>query len=186
MSQFEDVANKLNSVDEKGLSEVSKLCQKQVNLQEQVDSLEEQLKETKRQLKEVAEDQLPAAMAEHNLTKLELEDGSAINVKKFYSASIPTDRKDEAFKWLVDNKYGDLIKNQVSTNFVRGQEEEARKFTTELVDRGLAVSSKTWVEPMTLKAFVKDQTEQGKNVPQDLFGLYIGEKATIVKPRGKK
>ena len=94
MSQFEYVANKLNSVDEKGLSEVSKLCQKQVNLQEQVDSLEEQLKETKRQLKEVAEDQLPAAMAEHNLTKLELEDGSAINVKKFYSASIPTDRKD--------------------------------------------------------------------------------------------
>ena len=33
---------------------------------------------------------------------------------------------------------------------------------------------------------IYNQTEQGKNVPQDLFGLYIGEKATIVKPRGKK
>tara|TARA_R100001443_G_scaffold117201_1_gene140423 strand:- start:3074 stop:3631 length:558 start_codon:yes stop_codon:yes gene_type:complete len=185
MSQFEDVANKLSSVDEKGLSEVSKLCQKQADLQERIELLEEQLKETKKELKEVAEEQLPSAMAEHNLTKLELEDGSAVSVKKFYSASIPKDKKDEAFNWLVDNNFGDLIKNQVSANFVRGEEKHAREFTSELEGRGLAVSSKTWVEPMTLKAFVKDQTEQGKSIPQDLFGLYIGDKATIIKPRGK-
>ncbi len=185
MSQFEEVANELSSVDQKGLSEVSKLCQKQVQLQDKIELLEQELKDTKKELREVAEDQLPAAMAEHNLSKIELEDGSAVNVKKFYSASIPKDRKEEAHSWLVDNDHGDLIKNQVSTNFVRGQEEDARNFASEMEGRGLAVSSKTWVEPMTLKAFVKEQTEQGKSIPQDLFGLYIGEKATIVKPRSK-
>ena len=45
----------------------------------------------------------------------------------------------------------------------------------------MAVNTKKWVEPMTLKAFVKDQTEQGQNIPQELFGLYIGEKSKIMK-----
>jgi hypothetical protein len=36
---------------------------------------------------------------------------------------------------------------------------------------------------MTLKAFVKDQFEQGNNVPADLFGLYIGEKTKISKAK---
>jgi archaellum component FlaC len=76
MSQFEEVANKLSSVDQKGLSEVSKLCQRQVQLQEKVELLEQEIKDTKKELREVAEDQLPAAMAEHNLSKIELESGS--------------------------------------------------------------------------------------------------------------
>ena len=110
-----------------------------------------------------------------------MEDVSSIKVNRFYSASIPKDRQEEAFTWLVDNGYGDLIKNVVATNFVRGQEEVAVSFAEELNDRGMAVNTKKWVEPMTLKAFVKDQTEQGKAVPNDLFGLYIGEKAKITK-----
>jgi hypothetical protein len=32
---------------------------------------------------------------------------------------------------------------------------------------------------MTLKAFAKEQVEQGSDIPTDLFGLYIGEKAKI-------
>ena len=99
----------------------------------------------------------------------------------FYSASIPKDRSDEAFTWLVDNKFGDLIKNQVATNFVRGQEEQAEKFASELAGRGMPVNTKKWVEPMTLKAWVREKTEQGVNIPHDLFGIFIGEKAKIQK-----
>jgi len=32
---------------------------------------------------------------------------------------------------------------------------------------------------MTLKAWVKEQTERGNQFPMDLFGAYIGQKAII-------
>lgn len=183
MVDFESAAQELSTVDESGLSQVSKLAQIQLSLEERVADLEEQLKQAKRDLKEIAEDLLPAAMSEHRFTEIKLEDGSSIGVSKFYSASIPKDRSDEAFRWLVDNDHGDLIKNQVATNFVRGQEKLADEFASELAGRGMAVNTKKWVEPMTLKAWAKDQTEQGKSIPEDLFGLFIGEKAKITKPR---
>ena len=183
MVDFESAAQELSAVDESALSQVSKLAQIQLSLEERVADLEEQLKQAKRDLKEIAEDLLPAAMSEHRFTEIKLEDGSSIGVSKFYSASIPKDRSDEAFRWLVDNDHGDLIKNQVATNFVRGQEKLADEFASELAERGMAVNTKKWVEPMTLKAFVKDQFEQGNNVPADLFGLYIGEKTKITKPK---
>ena len=181
---FESVSEELSTVNETGLSQVSRLAQMQLRLQQKVALLESELKDAKKSVREIAEDQLPAAMSEHNITELKLEDGSSITVKTFYSASIPKDRSNEAFQWLVDNNFGDLIKNQVSTSFVRGQEEQAEQLANELAERQMSVNTKKWVEPMTLKAFARDQTEQGKNIPADLFGLFIGEKATITKPKG--
>ena len=35
------------------------------------------------------------------------------------------------------------------------------------------------VEPMTLKAFVREQVEGGKKHPFDLFGVYIANKTKI-------
>ena len=183
MVDFETAASELSSLDEEGLSRVSKLAQLQQAMEQRIADLEQMVKDQKKLLREVQEDQLPAAMAEHGITKLELEDGSSVSVGKFYSASIPKDRADQAFMWLVDNGYGDLIKNQVSTSFVRGQEEKAEEFAKELEQQGHAVSTRKWVEPMTLKAFVKDQTEQGVSIPDDLFGVYIGEKTKISTPK---
>ena len=34
---------------------------------------------------------------------------------------------------------------------------------------------------MTLKAFVREQVEQGAELPHDLFNVFIGEKATILR-----
>jgi len=181
MVDFEGAAKKLSTVNETGLSQVSKLAQMQLQVEQRVADLEAELKTAKSDLKAIAEDQLPAAMAEHNISELKLDDGSSISVSTFYSASIPKDRADEAFTWLVDNNFGDLIKNQVATNFVRGQEEQAEQFASELAGRGMPVNTKKWVEPMTLKAWVREKTEQGLNIPHDLFGIFIGEKAKIQK-----
>jgi len=35
------------------------------------------------------------------------------------------------------------------------------------------------VEPMTLKAFVKEQIERGNDLPLDLFGVFVGQRAKI-------
>jgi hypothetical protein len=35
------------------------------------------------------------------------------------------------------------------------------------------------VEPQTLKAWVKERVEKGQPVDSELFGVFIGQKATI-------
>ena len=71
-SDFESVAEQFSAINEDGMSRVSKLARLQLTLEERVKTLEEEVKETKRSLKEVAEEQLPAAMAEYNMTKIGL------------------------------------------------------------------------------------------------------------------
>ena len=39
---------------------------------------------------------------------------------------------------------------------------------------------------MTLKAFAKERVEKAEPFPSDMFGLYIGEKATIKKKELRK
>ena len=46
-------------------------------------------------------------------------------------------------------------------------------------DQGYTYQRKEKVEPMTLKAFVSDQIERGKDIPMDLFSIYITNKTTI-------
>ena len=88
---FEDAATDLKTVDEQGLSLVSKLANGQLTLEQRVTQLEDELKQAKRSLREIAEEQLPSAMAEHSISELVLEDGSRVSVGKFYSASISKD-----------------------------------------------------------------------------------------------
>ena len=183
MSSFEDVANELSTVDEEGLSRVSKLANTQLTLERHVQDIEEQLKQAKRDLREIAEDKLPAAMLEYGIREFKLEDGSQITVKNFYGASITKAKQEEAFSWLVDNGFGDLIKNQVNVNFVRGQEFHATQLLQELEERRYQPATRKWVEPMPLKAFAREQVEAGNTLPSDLFGLYIGEQAKITKPK---
>ena len=183
MNDFESIASDLNTLDEEGLSRVSKLSEMQINLEKRVKDIEQELKTAKESLRVIQEDQLPAAMAEYNIKKVETLDGSTLRVSKFYNASIPKDeeKSNEAYKWLVDNGFGDMIKNDVFVRFVRGQEDQAESFARELAERGMAVSTKKKVEPMTLKGFVREQTEAGVNIPVDLFNVFIGERAKITK-----
>ena len=183
MSSFENVAEELSAVTEVGLSKVSKLANLQVTLEQRVKDLEEELKQVKREHRDIAEDQLPAAMLEHNIREFTLEDSSKIAVKTFYSESIPKDKQQECFDWLNDNGFGDLIKNQVTVNFVRGQESDANDLLHDLGGRGMSPSNKKWVEPMTLKAFYRSESEKGNLLPDDKFSLFIGEKATITRKR---
>jgi hypothetical protein len=183
MSDFENIAEQLSEVTEEGLSRVSQLAFQQLEKQKRIETLEEELKLAKKDLANIQENELPAAIAEYNLKEFTLEDGTQISVKRFYNVSIPKDeeKRQACFDWLNDNGYGDLIKNQVAVNFVKGKERDAVSFIQELEERNFTPSNKKWVEPMTLKAFAKERVEKAEPFPSDMFGLYIGEKATIKK-----
>ena len=48
-----------------------------------------------------------------------------------------------------------------------------------LNEKGFQSSQREWVEPSTLRAFIREQHEAGNQLPMDLLGAYVGQKTTI-------
>jgi hypothetical protein len=106
-------------------------------------------------------------------------DGSSVDVKPNYSASITVANRDAAFQWLRDNNLGDIIKNEISVSFGRNEDLKAADYANLASERGYQPTQKLKVEPMTLKALVRERLENGKEMPTELFNVFVGNKTTI-------
>ena len=154
-------------------------CNKLLETQRQIATIDEQLTTLKSTETTLSEQTIPNLMHKAGVSLIKLKDGSAVEVKPFYAARIPLSKVEEAFTWLRENGHGDLIKNNVMLTFGRNQDNEAKSLVADLRDKGHNVKQAEKVEPMTLKAFVKEQIQDGKNVPVDLFGVYVASKTKI-------
>jgi len=170
-----------NFASDESLKVVGELAARQLKLEQELTDLEDQLKAKKEELTQVSEKDLPEALAECGLSEIKLLDGSKVTVKPYYQASPPKEKYDEAMAWLRDHGHGDLIKNDVTVSFGKGEDSSAAEFKAHLVEVGTSFTDKTGVHPMTFKAFVREQVETGQNLPFDLLGIYIGQKASIKK-----
>jgi len=167
------------SVDTDAAKDIATESNKLVETRKEIAIMEEKLKTLKETERGLSEHSIPNLMQEAGISEMKLEDGTAISTGKVYGASISKAKESEAFQWLRDNGFGDLIKNNVVLQFGKAQDKDANNLVNELKSKGHNVSQKMKVEPMTLKAFVRNEIEQGKSVPMDLLGVYIGNKTTI-------
>ena len=101
------------------------------------------------------------------------------DAEKAASETLSDAKKEAAFAWLRNKGHGDLIKNQVSCSFGRDEDEKARGLIDTLNEKGYPSSQREWVEPSTLRAFIREQHEAGKELPMDLLGAFVGQKTTI-------
>ena len=86
--------------DKKSLADqVDKLS----DLEDKIKQTEESLKQLKKQADTLSSEVIPTMMTEMNISTMKLADGSAVEVKPVYGASIPADKKEEAFNWLREN-----------------------------------------------------------------------------------
>ena len=145
----------------------------------EIADLEDKLKTKKDYKKHLAENVLPNLFSEVGLSELKLADGRHLKVSNYYGASIKEEKKQAAFNWLRDNGFGDLIKNQVSCSFGRNEDEKAKSLIDTLDSQGYQSMQREWVEPSTLRAFIREQHEAGKELPMDLLGAFVGQKTTI-------
>ena len=163
------------------LKDVSFWAEKQVDLEKQLKELEVTISTMKKEFREISEQKLPDAMRECNLSEIKLANGTKISVQQFYSARIGKEQQEIAFDWLKKNGHEDIIKNVVSVQFGRGEDEKADDLLNSLQSRGLSPATKRWVEPMTLKAFVREQIQKGVDLPFETFSVYVGQKSKISK-----
>ena len=178
-----DTSDKLDTLNSSKLDGVSRLAQEAALLEKEIAQYEQFAKEKKQALHRITDEQLPEALEEMGLQKFTLTDGAEISVKPIYSASIPKDRKEEAFQWLRDHDFGDLVKNNVTVSFGRGEDKDARDFVDFCDAEGYAPNQLEKVEPMTLKAWLRERVEAGDPVPLDLFGAFISQRATIKRSK---
>jgi len=169
------------TLGDNSLKEMADLCAEQVALEEDVRQLEEQLKAKKQAVNKLSFEIIPARMSELGLESLTLKDGSSVKIKQLVHAAIPVPYREEAFKWLRDNGHGDLIKNEISASFGKGEDSIANEFIDKIEELGYQPQQKLWVEPMTLKAFVREQIANGSELPTDKFGVFIGAETKISK-----
>ena len=175
--------DKIDQLDDSQLDGVSRLANEAATLEQTLEQQERAMKETKAALYKITDEQLPEALEEMGLQKFTLTDGSEISVRPVYSASIPKDRREEAFQWLRDHEFGDLVKNNVTVTFGRGEDKDAKEFLNLCGTQGYAPDQLEKVEPMTLKAWLRERVEAGDAVPLDLFGAFISQRATIKRSK---
>ncbi len=140
---------------------------------------EKQIKEKKKHLEYLSGEIIPTMLSEMGLSSLKLQDGSSVEVKTNYSATITQANKEAAFNWLRENGLGDIIKNEISVSFGRNEDNKAADYANLAKGQGFEPQQKLKVEPMTLKALVRERMEAGKEMPTELFNIYVGNKTTI-------
>ena len=170
----EDLLSKTRNVDK-----LADKIQELEALQSRLELQEENLKNTKKELENLSGEVIPTMMSEMGLSHLKLVDGSSVDVKPNYSASITIANKDAAFNWLRDNGLGDIIKNEILVSFGRNEDNKAAGYADFARGQGFEPTQKLKVEPMTLKALVRERLEAGKEMPTELFNVFVGNKTTI-------
>ena len=150
-------------------------------LEDKILKAEDDLKKLKQDADVLSGEVIPTMMTEMNISTLKLADGTAVEVKPIYGASISPERKEEAFNWLRTNGLGDLIKNEVTVSFGRNEDNKAIAYANLAAENGYQPSQKLKVEPMTLKALVRERIEAGKDMPSDLFNVFAGNRTKIIR-----
>lgn len=171
-------ASKFDNINKDGASKLSNLIRASIQVDKDIEDAEQHLKDLKFKKKKITTEDIPALMEEMGVDSLEV-DGHKVKVRPFIHARIADDKKDEAFAFLRSIGEADIIKNDVVVSFSAGQDNMAGAVIDDLRNQGFDPAQKTHIHPSTLKSWVRQRVEAGKDLDFDTFGVYVGAEATI-------
>jgi hypothetical protein len=151
------------------------------DLEDEIANAEESINKLKEQARILSQVEIPIMMQEMHITKLKLKDGESVEVKPFYSASISPENQEKAFEWLRNNGLGDVIKNDITVTFGRGEDNKAAQYAVLARGQGFEPVQKVGVHAQTLKAVVRERIESGQDMPSDLFKTFAGNQTKITR-----
>ena len=178
---IEDAPQDVNNL--KGVENLSTLVLELQKLEDDIKVQEDKLKLTKEKADRLSQVAIPEIMEALKMKTMKLADGSAIEIKEIYSATIPVNKKEGAYNWLRENDLGDLIKNEITVSFGRGEDNKASDYADLAKERGFEPTQKLKVEPMTLKALFRERSEKNEELPSEHFNLFKGNKTKITRSK---
>ena len=182
MSQIDYEEDRVQSVTQADAAEsLSSKVIELKGLEDEIANAEKSVSKLKEQAKQLSQFEIPEMMEKMHITKLKLKDGEAVEIKKFYSASILPEFQDKAFQWLRENDLGDIIKNDVTVTFGRGEDNKASEYANLAQGKGYEPVQKVGVHSSTLRAVVGECFKSGQEMPSDLFKTYEGNRTKITR-----
>jgi len=181
MDIFEDIFDEgeaLTNVNTGTGKQLSQLVRNLRTVEKDIEDAETHLKSLKQEKHKLSVENIPALMDEMGVERLDV-DGMTVERKMIVAASIPVANKEQAFDWLRSNGLDDIIKNDVTCSFGKGEDNVAGDVIGMLRDKGFDPNTKTHVHPSTLRAFVRERIVDGKPIDLDLFGAFISNTAVI-------
>lgn len=178
-----DVANRV--APDQAMNQLNGHIAKVWALDDEIAELENKVALLKKDRTAIVERTIPEVMRTAQLTKVRLDDGTEVRLQDEIFGSVPKEKQPGAFKWLEEHGHGDLIKNEIKTNFGRGEDEKATRLAAFIREMGMDYSQSRSVNHMTMKAFLRAQLESGVAIPLDTFGVYMATIAKIKAPSQK-
>ena len=181
---YEDLEKDQQEILEKSdINTLANYCQELRTYEDEIEELEQQIKSKKEKADKISSEIIPNLLAEQGLASLKLADGRTVDVRKTYNCTIRKDNMESAYKWLRDNGLADIIKNEVSVQFGKGEDDKAKQLLDLAVTNGYEPQQKTKVEPMTLKALYRERVEAGLDMPSDSFHLFVKDQTKISRKK---
>jgi hypothetical protein len=170
-------------LDNVEITTIAAECQKLKNIEDEIVRSEEMLKNLKATADDIGSRVIPELLAEQGLSSIKLADGSSVTVKREYRCTLPKedDRRELAYKWLRDQNLGDIIKNNVSVTFGRGEDNKAQQLLDLAASNGFNPQQKSDVTWNTLTALFQERVESGLDMPSDVFSTWIKDKTKITR-----
>ncbi len=172
------------TIRENPLDTLVALCKYLAEFEDKKGKLEEELKYVEQRIKDLSTRSIPDLMQAINLTELRLTDGRKIAVRPDIMASVSKERMPQVLAWLHAHNAQAIAKQKLMVDIndlpqaaVIAMEDAARAL-------GARPTIDASIHPSTLRAFVKEQLEQGTpDFPRELFGVHEGSKAVITTGR---
>ena len=168
-------------LDNVEITTIAAECVKLKQKEDEIAALEEQLKNKKAEADDIGSRVIPELLAEQGLSEIKLADGSKVSVRKEFRATVPKDdlKREAALQWLRDQGLGDIIKNNVTVSFGKGEDNKAEQLLRLAADNGFEPQQKSDVAWNTLSALYQERVEAGLDMPSDSFSLWIKDKTKI-------
>ena len=172
----QDAPSQVTQVNPEQLSNEIKTLQE---ILQEISNQEEKLKELKEREKYYSGIVIPDLMNQLNLKTMKLKDGSQIEVKNIFGASIIADKKQEAHSWLRDNGLGAIVKNEITVKFGLNEDNKAEQYATLARGQGYDPDRKVAVHASTLRTTLEDFHSRGGKIPSEFFRTFEGNQTKI-------
>ena len=170
-------------LDKSDIASLSNYCRELKAYEDEIAELEEKIKFKKNKADKISSEIIPNMLAEQGLSSLKLADGSSVEVRKAYNCTILKDNMESAYNWLRENGLDDIIKNEVSVQFGKGEDSRAQELLSLAGLNGYEPTQRQKVEPMTLMALYRERVEAGLDMPSDSFNLFIQDETKISRKK---
>jgi hypothetical protein len=179
---LKDTKDMLDNVE---ITDIAQQCVLLKKKEDEVAELEDKLKAKKEERDDISSRVIPELLQEQGLSEIKLADGSKVSVKKEFRATLPKDdlTREAAYQWLRDQNLGDIIKNNVTVSFGKGEDNKANQLVDLAVANGFTPQQKSDVAWNTLTALYEERVKAGLDMPSDVFHLWIKDKTKISRKK---